>query len=54
METYNYILDIMINSMEKRFVNNSELLKDCNLFFICLDPKNFKNIKSGLPENLLN
>ncbi|XP_008178490.1 zinc finger MYM-type protein 1-like [Acyrthosiphon pisum] len=49
VETYNYILDIMINSMEKRFVSNSELLKDC----ICLDPKNFKNIKSGLPENSL-
>lgn len=49
IETYNFILDIMIKSMEKRFVNNSELLKDC----ICLDPKNFKNIKSGLPENSL-
>jgi len=39
----------MNNRMEKRFVSNSELLKDC----ICLDPKNFKNIKSGLPENSL-
>jgi len=33
--------------MEERIVNNSELLKDC----ICLDPKNLKNIKNGLPEN---
>jgi hypothetical protein len=48
VETYNFILDIMI-SLEKIFVNNSELLKDC----ICLDPKIFKNIKSGLPENSL-
>jgi hypothetical protein len=47
VETYNFILDIMINIMKKRFVNNSELLKDC----ICLDSKNFKNIKSCLPEN---
>jgi len=37
----------MINSMEERFVNNSDLLKDC----ICLYPNNLKNIKSGLPEN---
>lgn len=36
----------MINSIEKRFVSNSELLKDC----ICLGPKNFKN---DLPENSL-
>ncbi|KAL4148352.1 hypothetical protein QTP88_002616 [Uroleucon formosanum] len=49
VETYNYILDVMTSSIEKRFISNSELLKDC----ICLDPKNFKSIKNGLPDNSL-
>ncbi|KAL4101007.1 hypothetical protein QTP88_021028 [Uroleucon formosanum] len=42
-------VDVMISSIEKRFISNSELLKDC----ICLDPKNFKSIKNGLPDNSL-
>ncbi|KAE9542505.1 hypothetical protein AGLY_003366 [Aphis glycines] len=49
VETFNYILDVMTSSIEKRFISNSELLKDC----ICLDPKNFKSIKHGLPDNSL-
>jgi len=49
VEKYNYILDVMTSSIEKRFISNSELLKDC----ICLDPKNFKSIKHGLPDNSL-
>jgi hypothetical protein len=39
----------MINNIEKKCVNNSEWLK--NVIF--LDPKHFKNIKNGLPENSL-
>lgn len=49
IETYNYIHDIIANSLNKRFINNSELLKDC----ICLDPKNFINIKNDIPANSL-
>lgn len=49
IETYNYINDIFINSLNKRFLNNSKLLKDC----ICLDPKHFNNIKNNIPADAL-
>lgn len=49
VETYNYILDIMVHSIEKTFTSNSELLKYC----ICLDPKNSSTIKKRLPDNSL-
>lgn len=49
VKTYNCILDIMKSSIEKRFISNSKLFKYC----ICLDLKNFKSIRNGLPDNSL-
>lgn len=49
IETYNYIHDIFTNSLDKRFLSNSKLLKDC----IFLDPKHFNNIKHNIPADAL-
>lgn len=49
IEIYNRVLDIVIESMNKRFSNNNELLIDLSL----LSPTNFDSFNSGLPNNAL-
>jgi len=49
IETFNYIHDICVNSLDKRFISNTKLLSDC----VCLDPKNFNSIKNEVPANAL-
>lgn len=49
VEIYNRVLDIIIESMTKRFSNNNDLLIDLSL----LSPSNFNLIKDGLSVDAL-
>lgn len=49
IEIYNRVLDTIIESMDKRFSNNNDLLIDLSL----LSPSNFNLLKSGLPTDSL-
>ena len=49
IEIYNRVLDTIIESMNKRFSNNNDLLIDLSL----LSPLNFSLLKSGLPTDSL-
>lgn len=49
IETYNLVLDTIIQSMDERFTTNFNICKDFNI----LDPRNFDNLKGRVPSNSL-